>query len=104
MRIGIDIDGVLTDEHSFILDYGTKYFSEKKIKYKLHNDIYDSESIFEVTEFVIATSKASVTKLKSNQPNIDKHNTTDIISIIVEKSINDNFSNFFIYISYLSIT
>lgn len=50
MRIGIDIDGVLTDEHSFILDYGTKYFSEKKIKYKLHNDIYDSESIFEVTE------------------------------------------------------
>lgn len=50
MRIGIDIDGVLTDEHSFILDYGTKYFSEKKIKYKLHNDIYDNENIFEVTE------------------------------------------------------
>lgn len=50
MRIGIDIDGVLTDEHSFILDYGTKYFSEKKIKYNLHNDIYDSENIFEVTE------------------------------------------------------
>lgn len=50
MRIGIDIDGVLTDEYSFVLDYGTKYFSEKKIKYKLHNDIYDNENIFEVTE------------------------------------------------------
>ena len=50
MRIGIDIDGVLTDEYSFVLDYGTKYFSEKKIKYNLHNDIYDSENIFEVTE------------------------------------------------------
>ena len=50
MRIGIDIDGVLTDEHRFVLDYGTKYFSEKKIKYKIHNDIYDSENIFEVTE------------------------------------------------------
>ena len=50
MRIGIDIDGVLTDEHRFIIDYGTKYFSNKGIPYELHKDIYDSEKIFEVTK------------------------------------------------------
>lgn len=50
MRIGIDIDGVLTDEHRFIIDYGTKYFKENNIKYTFHNDIYDSPKIFEVTD------------------------------------------------------
>lgn len=50
MRIGIDIDGVLTDEHKFIIDYGTKYFNTEGIKYILHNDIYDSPEIFEVTK------------------------------------------------------
>lgn len=50
MRIGIDIDGVLTDEHRFIIDYGTKYFNNRNIPYKLHKDIYDSEKIFEVTK------------------------------------------------------
>ena len=50
MRIGIDLDGCLTDEHGFIIDYGTKYFSNNNIKYCLHNDVYDSKEIFEVTE------------------------------------------------------
>ena len=49
MRIGIDIDGVLTDEHRFIIDNGTKYFSDRNIQYKVHTDIYDSEKVFEVT-------------------------------------------------------
>jgi len=47
MRIGIDIDGVLTDEHRYIIDYGTKYFTKNNI---LHKIIYDSKEIFEVTE------------------------------------------------------
>ena len=50
MKIGIDIDGVLTDEHRYIIDYGTNYFTKNNIQYKLHNDIYDSKEIFEVTE------------------------------------------------------
>lgn len=50
MNIGIDIDGVLTDELKFIVDYGTKYFENNNIKYKLHDDIYDSEKTFEVTK------------------------------------------------------
>lgn len=50
MRIGIDIDGVLTDEHRYIIDYGTKYFTKNNIPYVLHKDIYDSKEIFEVTE------------------------------------------------------
>ena len=31
MRIGIDIDGVLTDLEEFEIDYGSKYFYEKGI-------------------------------------------------------------------------
>lgn len=50
MRIGIDIDGVLTDEHRFIIDNGTKFFNEMNIPYVFHNDIYDSKEVFEVTE------------------------------------------------------
>ncbi|MFR2534982.1 MAG: 5' nucleotidase, NT5C type [Clostridia bacterium] len=50
MRIGIDIDGVLTDEHRFIIDYGTKYLNNKKIEYTLHDNIYDDPKIFEITK------------------------------------------------------
>ena len=50
MRIGIDIDVVLTDEHRYIIDYGTKYFTKNNIPYILHKNIYDSKEIFEVTE------------------------------------------------------
>ena len=50
MKIGIDIDGVLTDEHRYIIDNGTKFFAERNIEYKVHNDIYDSKEIFEVTQ------------------------------------------------------
>ena len=50
MRIGIDIDGVLTDEHSFIIAYASKYLNEKNIPYTLHKDIYDSEKTFDVSK------------------------------------------------------
>ena len=50
MRIGIDIDGVLTDEHNYILDNGSKYFSENNISYIVNRNVYDSEEIFGVSE------------------------------------------------------
>ena len=50
MKIGIDIDGVLTDEQRYVLDYGSAYFAQNNIQYKIHDDIYDSEEIFEVSE------------------------------------------------------
>ena len=50
MKIGIDIDGVLTDELKFIIDFGIEYFKTRNIDYKLHKDIYDSEKTFEVTK------------------------------------------------------
>ena len=50
MKIGIDIDGVLTDEHNYVLDNGTKYFSENNILYIVNRSIYDSEEIFGVSE------------------------------------------------------
>lgn len=50
MRIGIDIDGVLTDEKGYIIDYGTKFFSENNIPYIVHNDRFEGEEIFGVTK------------------------------------------------------
>ena len=50
MKIGIDIDGVLTDEHTFIIDNATKFFSENNIPYEVNKDIYDNARIFNVTE------------------------------------------------------
>ena len=50
MKIGIDIDGVLTDEQRYVLDYGSAYFAQNNIQYKIHDDIYDSKEIFEVSE------------------------------------------------------
>ena len=50
MKIGIDIDGVLTDQHKFIIDFGTEYFKTRNIDYKIHKDIYESEKTFEVTK------------------------------------------------------
>lgn len=38
MRIGIDIDGVLTDIEQWQLDVGGKYFSAKGKKFKIQMD------------------------------------------------------------------
>lgn len=50
MKIGVDIDGVLTAEHEFIIETGTKFFYENNIPYVVHNDIYDSPEIFGVSK------------------------------------------------------
>ena len=41
MRIGIDIDGCITDIARFIMDYGIKYCYENNIEYKIKEDEYD---------------------------------------------------------------
>lgn len=50
MRIGIDIDGVLTDEHNYIIDNATKFFYENNISYSVNKKIYDNHKLFNVTE------------------------------------------------------
>lgn len=50
MRIGIDIDGVLTDEKRCVIDYGTKFFAENNIPYIVRDDRYYGKEIFDVTE------------------------------------------------------
>lgn len=50
MRIGIDIDGVLTNEKGYVIDYGTKYFSENNISYIVRDDKFYGQEIFDVTE------------------------------------------------------
>lgn len=41
MKIGIDIDGVLTDIHKFYLDYGSKYSYERKLNGIVNGDMLD---------------------------------------------------------------
>ena len=49
MKIGIDIDGVLTDERRYITDYATKYFYESNIPYKIDKAKYYDEEFFSIS-------------------------------------------------------
>ena len=46
MRIGIDIDGVLTDIEQWQLDYGSKFYFEKYGKEIQDNEGYETTDIF----------------------------------------------------------
>lgn len=48
MRIGIDIDGVLTDIEQWQLDYGSKFYFEKYGKEIQNNEGYETTDIFKV--------------------------------------------------------
>ncbi len=48
MRIGIDIDGVLTDIEQWQLDYGSKFYFEKYGKEIQNNEGYETTEIFKV--------------------------------------------------------
>lgn len=50
MKIGIDIDGVLTDIEEWQLDYGSKYFFENGHKGIVNPKEYDTPDIFDVDE------------------------------------------------------
>lgn len=50
MRIGIDIDGVLTDIEQFVIDYISKYCVENKIKYNIGEDNYNYSKTFNITD------------------------------------------------------
>ncbi|MGN1326548.1 MAG: hypothetical protein ACI4VQ_00455 [Clostridia bacterium] len=49
MRIGIDIDGVLTDIEKWQLDYGSKYYYEKYNKKIVNPKGYDTSEVFDVS-------------------------------------------------------
>ena len=49
MRIGIDIDGVLTDIEQFVIDYISKYCVENKIEYNIGDYNYDYSKTFDIT-------------------------------------------------------
>jgi len=50
MRIGIDIDGVLTDYERFITDYGAKFCIEHKLPLIIEPQHYDESKVFGWTE------------------------------------------------------
>lgn len=50
MRIGIDIDGVLTDILQYMCDYCSKYFFEKNKELNINCNVYDLSEMFHVSE------------------------------------------------------
>lgn len=50
MRIGIDIDGVLTDMEKFLADYGSKYCIENNLPVNIKEIEYDEFKTFNWTE------------------------------------------------------
>lgn len=50
MRIGIDIDGVLTDMEKFLADYGSKYCVENNLPVDIKDIEYDEFKTFNWTE------------------------------------------------------
>ena len=50
MRIGIDIDGVLTDCERFMIDYGSKYCLENNLPINFKLGEYDDAKMFNCTE------------------------------------------------------
>lgn len=50
MRIGIDIDGVLTDIERFMIDYGTKFCAENNIKESITLGEYEDTKMFNCDE------------------------------------------------------
>ena len=50
MRIGIDIDGVLTNIEQFVLDYLSKYCVENNIEYNISSHFF---VFFEIIKYTI---------------------------------------------------
>ena len=50
MKIGIDIDGVLTDMERFLLDHATKFCKENNLPINVKIDNYDERIAFGWTE------------------------------------------------------
>ena len=48
MKIGIDIDGVLTNYQQYVIQKGTEYGKKKKIGKYLHPDTLNTAKIFEI--------------------------------------------------------
>ena len=49
MRIGIDIDGVLTDIEKFIYEYGIKFCTENNLAYNLNVKEYDEDKMLGIS-------------------------------------------------------
>lgn len=52
MRIGIDIDGVMTNIEQFVIDYISKYCVENNIEYSIGNSSYEFGKTFNISEEV----------------------------------------------------
>ena len=54
MRIGVDIDGVLTNRDQFQMDYGAKYCFDNNIKYEINSKEYNTSGIFNLDKIQYA--------------------------------------------------
>ena len=49
MRIGIDIDGVLTDSEKNMIDYGTKFCIENNLTYRVKPEKFDGDKVLGIS-------------------------------------------------------
>lgn len=84
MKIGIDIDGVLTDISQFYLDYGAKFAFENNIKEIKNPDGYAIEEILGLEE-----GKHKDFWKKYDKFYIKKKYTMEFASEVIEKLKND---------------
>ena len=70
MRIGIDIDGVLTDLESFMINYGTKFCVEEKLPIEIKEIKYNEKETFNLTDQQVEKfwNKCFVKYLKESNP------------------------------------
>jgi len=69
MRIGIDIDGVLTDIERFMIDHGTKFCFENKIEESITLGEYDDAKMFNCNEeYVIEFWRRNLIDYFENYP------------------------------------
>ena len=53
MKIGIDIDGVITNMYDANLNNATKFFYENNINYSINPSEYDEKNMFNVSKYDI---------------------------------------------------
>ena len=80
MRIGIDIDGVLTDLAKFVADYGTKFCYENSIEFAIKTDEYD-----EAKALGISSKDAEKFWNKYLPYYVEKYNPREFANVVIAK-------------------
>ena len=90
MRIGIDIDGCINNQHDFVINYATKYINENKLPYNIIN--FEKEN----TEDIFGWSEEIAHDFwEEYRQNLVKENIRPFCSEVINK-LNDEGNEIFI--------